>query len=64
MESLADTVRLRRCCFGSGVVSVVDGQIPMIVVVPNFAAVFCAAICQDSQKQWHLQTGRTETLYH
>ncbi len=42
METLADTVCLRMSGFGFCVVYVIDGQIQLVIVLFNFAAVFGA----------------------
>lgn len=50
MEALTDTIGLRALRFGFGMIDVTHSQIQLIVMLLGLAAVFGAAIGEDSQQ--------------
>lgn len=54
VETLADTVCLRMSGFGFCVVYVIDGQIQLVIVLFNFAAVFGASVSENTQHRQRL----------
>lgn len=54
VKSFADSVGLRGSGLGFGVIDIIDGQIKLIVMTFNFAAIFSASVCQDSQHRQFL----------
>lgn len=49
MESLTDTIRLRRLCLGLGVIDIVEGQVELVVVFFSASAVLGSSVSQNAQ---------------